>query len=583
MSKLFKIPIRHNVGFVILSFLLCAPSLIAQKTYATLELEGNEHEVNETFTVKYAIVKEGQRLTKAPGIIEPDFPNTFQIKGKNSANSSFNYNGKIKSEIGINYYLTVSKAGTYTVPAATFTLDGKNYTSNTKTVKITKPVVNDNLSGDLILQLVPNKRNVYVGESFQMDLIYYSAFNTNGFQLMELPKFDGFVSKMIEGKQAQKIKTINGKKYVTARVASFVLTPIKSGNLKTPSVKGQISLVDNRSFFPREIKKEIQTGSTKINVKPLPKPQPKDFNGLVGEFKLDYKVDKTNLPVNDAVTFKIIVSGNGNLENLNEIPFELPSAFEGLAPTQKSNLNTNSGSTSGSKTFEYVAIPRQNGDFTINSTSLTYFNPKLKKYATLKTTEKTITVTGQGSSTPGASGTNLTKNVVESKNQDIRYLQEVSSLSQPDNNGFTTSALRYILLVVGLLAFPLTHFALKEKNINVSELKSLKKSNANKVAKQYLKKAEKELNGDRNKFYELVDEAINNFLLGKLMIDQKELKASSLRSILAEQNVTAELIERTIAISNDCKMARYSPAVKNPEGMYESAMEIIKELEKQIM
>lgn len=565
---------------VVLVLCFNTSALSAQKTYAKVDLDGNEFEVNEQFSITYALVKEGQQFTSSPKLEEPTFGSEFNLMGKSNANKSFNLNGKITSEIGVMYYASISKPGTYTVPKATFILNGKTYSSQTKTIKILKPTTNNNIAGDLILKLKPNKNSAYVGESIKLDLIYYSAFNTNGFQLSELPKFNGFVTKTIQSKQHQKIRTINGKKYITAKVASFVLTPIKTGKLKIPSIKGNISLVDRRSFFPREVQKEIQSGISYLNIKPLPTPKPKDFSGLVGDFKVEYKVDKTSLPVNDAVTINITVNGTGNLENLNDLNFELPNGLEALPPTQKNNYKTGLAGTTGSKTFEYIVIPRNPGTFKLPDLSLSFFNTKTKKYTTINKKGKVIEASGNAVTNNGI--INNPKSVVQIRNNDIRYLQDIEELTPAKKSFFTNSIFHYLTIIFLIIGFPVLHLVFKPQKKSIFKIKTENKAKANKIAKSYLKDAKNNIEGDKNKFYDAVDEAMNKYLLNKLMIDQTDLALHQIKTILNEKGVDESTINKTIEVFNNCKMGRFSPIGKNTKEIYDSAINIINELENQI-
>ena len=412
--------------------------------------------------------------------------------------------------------------------------------------------------------------------------MWYSAFQAKGLQLKELPKFDGFVVKTIQSKTQRKIKTINGKKYLTNKEYSFILTPIKAGNIKIPKVKGEMYLTSGRGFFAQTEVRAVSSSGSTLKVKPLPTP-PSGATGtiLVCNYKLEASTDKSTLEVNDAVTIRIKVSGKGNLNKLNDVNVKLPSAFEALPSTIKDNVKTDYNGIGGSKTFEFVGIPRQPGNFKIAPIEIWCFNPKTGKYYSLKSEELQVKVTGNGTNdiNPYVSSGGSD---VELQGSDIRYLNEIEKLSSEDSSDFTSSGLQYVLLILGLGAFGAGSFLFKERKFSNSDVKSNKKAKANKVAQKYLKDAQKELNGDKNKFYELVDEAINNYLLGKLMIDQSQLKKEIIKEELTQQGVDSELIENTLNVSSDCKMARFSPMVLPPNEMFSQAETVINELENQL-
>ncbi len=546
------------------------------------QVEGTEFEVGEQFTVQYILKSTGQRLQGNYQISGNNFRD-LEVLGQNSGNSTSIVNGSISQNITITYYLKSKKTGLFKIPGIHFILNGKQYPCQDKTVRIIKQKKDSDINGNLILKLKPNKKSVYVGEPIRIDLHWYSAIQAKGFQLKELPKFDGFIVKSIPSKTQNKIRTINGKKYLTNKNYTFILTPIKSGQMKLPVVKGDLYLTTGRGFFSQTEIREISSKRITINVKPLPSaPTGVSAPIIIGEFKAKTKLDKKELNVNDAVTIRFTVSGSGNLNTLNELNLKFPSAFEALPPTIKDNVKTDINGINGSKTFEFVSIPRQPGKFTIPSVSVWAFNPKSKKYYEIQTEPVKINVSGTGVGDVNPYISSNGGKDVELQGTDIRYLNEVKNLSSNLKASFTGSLLQYLLLAFCFVGIGIGTFAFKERSLTKTEIKTNKKSKAKRVAQKYLKDAKKEINGDKNKFYELVDEAINKYLLGKLMIDQSQLKREIISKELKSQNVKEFLIEKTLKVSNDCKMARFSPLILPPSEMYNQAENIINELESQL-
>ncbi|MAW64658.1 MAG: hypothetical protein CMD18_00520 [Flavobacteriales bacterium] len=545
------------------------------------EIEGAEFEVGEQFTVQYILQSTGQQLQGNYQISGDNF-GPLNVLGQNSGNSTSIVNGSISQSITLTYYLKSTKTGIFKIPGIKFLLNGKQYPCQNKTIKIIKQRKDSGISGDLILKLKPNKTSVYVGEPIRCDLQWYSSFQTQGFRLKELPKFDGFVVKALETKTKSKLKTINGKKYLTGKSYSFILTPIKVGTVKLPVVKGDIYLTTGRGFFQQTEPREITSNSVSLKIKSLPvAPKGNSSPVLVGQFKLKTRLDKKELKVNDAVTIRLSIKGNGNLNAINDLKINFPSAFETLPPTIKNNVKTDLSGIHGTKTFEFVAIPRQPGSFTIPSIRISAFNPKQKKYYILNSEPVTIEVTGSGSLDVNPYSSSGGKDV-EIQGSDIRYINEVEKLSAEKNSDYTRSVFQYLILALSLLTFGIGSFAFQKRLLSKSEVKNKQKAKANKVAKKYLKSAQKEINGDKNKFYALVDDALNNYLLGKLMIEQSQLKQETITDEFKKQNINDSLIKETLKISNDCKMARFSPLVLAPNEMFLKAEKVINELENQL-
>lgn len=584
MKIFLQIPVKCWYSTLTVLVFLLSTSAFAGGTFKGKTIvEGNEFEVGEQFLVEYKLLASGSYSLRNPkfGISTADFGDLKIVRQGQDRNMSFGFGDN--SVFNYKYFLKAKKPGVYNIPAITITMDGKSYKTQSTTVNIVKATVDNSITGDLLLKLKPNKSSVYVGEDIRYDLIWYSAFDAEKFELSELPKFDGFVVKTIQSQSKKKLKTINGKKYLTRKRLSFVLTPIKSGKIKLPDVKGNIYLKAGRGFFTQYEQKKISSGRLTLNVKPLPTP-PKGVEEpiLVGKFKLKTKVDKKSLQVNDAVTIRLAISGKGNLNTLNELNLQFPTAFEMLPATIKDNVKTDMNGVNGSKTFEFVAIPRQPGEFKVPAISINAFNPKTKKYYKLTSKEITLKVTGTGSADANPYSSPNSGSAVELQGSDIRYINDITALETETDSDFTNSTYQYIILFLVLCGFVFGSFAFKERKFSNAEVKTNKKAKANKVAQKYLKDAQKELSGDKNKFYELVDEAINNYLLGKLMIDRSELKKEKIKSVLLENGVNQELIDRTLKISDECKMARFSPMVLPPNEMYSKAEGIINELESKL-
>ena len=61
-----------------------------------------------------------------------------------------------------------------------------------------------------------------------------------------------------------------------------------------------------------------------------------------------------------------------------------PKEFEIYDPKITDNTKTSNTGVSGSKEYNYLVIPRYQGNFTIEPITFSYFNPSTKKYETLK-------------------------------------------------------------------------------------------------------------------------------------------------------------------------------------------------------
>ncbi len=125
----------------------------------------------------------------------------------------------------------------------------------------------------------------------------------------------------------------------------------------------------------------------KVKVKPLPGVQPADYSGVVGQLNMKAVMNKDTVNVNDPVNFTITISGNGNLKVAESPALKLSPDIEVYDPKITDDIKNTMNGTSGQKTFEYLLIPRHNGDFTIPPVTYSYFNPSSGRYEKLTTRE----------------------------------------------------------------------------------------------------------------------------------------------------------------------------------------------------
>ncbi len=89
------------------------------------------------------------------------------------------------------------------------------------------------------------------------------------------------------------------------------------------------------------------------------------------------------------LTLKLTISGRGNIKLINEPQFELPGDLEKFDPVINSRLDN---SLSGTKTFEYLLMPKSPGTFSIPPVEFSYFDPVSRQYKTIKSQPFTVKV-----------------------------------------------------------------------------------------------------------------------------------------------------------------------------------------------
>ena len=616
---------RRSISWLSALLLLLVPmALPAADHTITLEVPSTV-EAGQQFRVRYTISTQD-----ATGFTPSDFKGFEVIYGPSTSRSS-NFsivNGKTttSSTITYTYVLVASKAGDFTLTAATAQVDGKTISSSPRTITVLPPGTDSSASqnqqqsqgsssrrqgrqqqqsgsqssssntispSDLFMTATASRTTVYKQEAILLTYKLYTLVNItqlNG----DLPALDGFQIQEIDMPRSKDFtrEQYKGKNYYTTIWRQYVLFPQKSGDLVIPAVSYEgtvqqhnpnLNFID--AFFNGvtgviELKKTITAPSVTIHVKDLP-PAPDGFSGAVGQFTLSSSLTPQEVRANEAVTLKINVKGTGNMKLMETPEVAWPKDFEIYDPKVDDHFSLTTGGLSGTKTFEYLAVARHAGKYDIPATEFIYFDTSDKAYKTLRTEAYTLDVSKgtDGSGGGVASYTNSQQEVTELA-QDIRYIHTRPSApaALPAPGGW-----RYALAyLVPLLLFVLA-VVLGRKHIQARrQAGSFKGKKANKAARRRLKKANKLLaQHNANDFYDEVLRALNGYLSDRFAIPQSQLNKDTLAHVLGEKGVAQESIDQLLQTLNDCEFARYAPGdpQQSMATTYQAAINLISQLE----
>jgi len=268
------------------------------------------------------------------------------------------------------------------------------------------------------------------------------------------------------------------------------------------------SIFDDFLESYQDVKKTIFSNPVKIEVKPLPFGKPSDFCGVAGSLNMSSSISTTKLKANEAVTVKVVINGNGNLKMIQTPEISFPQDFEIYDPKVENSFVNTSAGVKGTKTIEYLVIPRYAGKFEIPSTSITYFDLSTKSYKTLKTNNFTIEVEKGEGGNQVISGNFTDKEQLKLLGSDVRYLKKGYNFINNKNLIFEKSWywFAYILLII---IFAVIMVINRKKAIENADITRVRNKKASKVAVRRLRKASQFLK-DNNKeaFYDEVLKAL---------------------------------------------------------------------------
>ena len=492
-------------------------------------------------------------------------------------------NGKTTStsSITFTYILMANKEGTFTIPAATAIADGKEVESTPFKVKVlpkddangiggvggnndTQSTGRNNASlsaTDLFVTSTTSKTTVYEQEAILLTYKIYAAVDLRGFDNVKLPDFKGF--------QSQEVELPNDRHWERATEA---IDPFDA--------------FFNRGNTYVEIKKTLTTPKILVTVNPLPSGKPDGFTGGVGDFSINSSLSSNHVKANDAVTLKLNITGIGNLKLIKAPEVKFPEDFEIYDPKVDNQFRLTSTGLSGSQTIEYLAIPRNAGNFRIPALKFSYFDTKTKSYKTLTTESYDLQVDkGDGTATQTVSNFN-NKEDLRILNEDIRFIKQNDVKLRP-RGGYFFNSLAYWMFYIIPLATLIFLFIIYRRqiaeNANITKMKNKK---ANKVALKRMKEAGKLLaDGNCDQFYDEVLKALWGYTGDKLSISSSMLSKDNIEGKLLEHQVPQDVINDFIDILNTCEFARFAPGEEKNQNMdkvFASALDTIGKMENTI-
>jgi len=334
------------------------------------------------------------------------------------------------------------------------------------------------------------------------------------------------------------------------------------------------------SYEDVEIK--LKSKAVKVNVSELPEEnKPESFNGAVGNFACKTEISKQSVKANDAVNLKITLSGKGNIK-LTEAPqLNLPESFEAYEPKIAEKINT-SGGVSGVKTYDYLIIPRESGEFTLDKFNFSYFDPDKKQYVTIPSPTITLTVLpGDNSSAQVI----VPKKDVKESDNDIRYLKTGDLQLTKSGSEFFASALHYILLIVPALLFAAGMYAWRRQQRLNGDTIATRQRKAAKMARKQLAMAEKHMKlSQKEAFFDELLAALNRYISHKLNIPVADLSRDNIRQDLVAKQISEGTLQKLLSTLDTCEYAKYAPGAVSGDlkAVYDNTVELVAHMEEEL-
>ena len=536
-------------------------------------------------------------------------------RGRSTSSSVSIVNGNVtrSMEVAFNLIVQANQEGTQEIGAVEVTVDRNTYRSAPVTVQVVAgnaPAQPQQGSGgttnqpssqqtqsdnrEVFVEVITDRRQVYQGEPINASLKLFSRLQVASINPLDFPTFDGFFIQEIETPPLRSLnqETINGVPHSTGVLRQYVLFPQRSGTLTISSCNMEVGInqrvqTQSRSIFDdffgrvQTIPRQVTSRPVQITVLPLPEGRPASFSGGVGQMRFNVTLDKTEVNANEPVILKASISGNGNLRFVDAPRINFPPNFEVYDPRIATQLNA--ATTAGSKTFEYLVIPRHGGTYKIPAIEFSYFDPQTRQYVTLLSEEYTITVE-RGDELPGANVIGgITREDIRHLGRDINFIKSGKIKLYRAGEHFFGTWNFWLWYLIPAIFFAVTVYMRRKyirKSANVALVKNRK---ANRYAAKRLKKARKFMdNAQKEQFYEELSRAVWGYLGDKMNIPVAELSKDNAKAVMEQCKVESTLADEFIDVIDDCEFARYAPteAGSDMSTLYGRAVEVINKMQK---
>ncbi|MBO7101305.1 MAG: protein BatD [Bacteroidales bacterium] len=566
--------------------------------------------VGDNFTVRFVVNEQAKDFRG------PSFKGFSLRSGPNTSSStSMSFvNGQMSRSVSttFSYTLLADVEGTFTIDAATCTAAGKKVSSSPFTIKVEKgtgkrqqqqqqqaydpwgrqqqeqPAKIDDKS--LFARASVSKSNPYQGEQVIITYKIYTQIPIRQFAIDKLPGNKGFWAEdLSEGRQIKQYEeTIGDRRYQVAEIRRGALFAQENGKLTIEPLNlnvlamvqqqrrrtGTIFDLFDDPFFSSQQAVEHALGTNRINVNVRPLPTaPEGFTGGVGRFDVMGGANLDKVKANEAVSYRVTISGTGNLMLINAPSPEFPSIFEVYDPQITDNIKKGENGVSGSRSYEWILIPRSKGHYTIPRLAVIFFDPSTGQYVTKYIDKQEIEVAGGQTTTVGSGQ----KDDVLHLNSDINYLHPTCPL-QPVRHqehaglGFWLALGAILLLTLAALLFG------KRRQAELQDVVGMRKKHAVRMARKRLKTAEKYLkDSDSNRFYEEIYRAIWGCLSDKYNIPLSNLNRDTVTECLNSKQVPEAQQQSIMQVLQDVDLARFAPgdAHSQMQSIYDEALNMI--------
>jgi hypothetical protein len=572
---------RVAVWLVVISAAVTAPAL-AQDVSVRAYLDRNQVGINQLFVLNVEI-SGTQEAESEPEL--PDLSTFATYLGSGTSTSMQMIGGRTTVSLTIQYRFQAAKEGAFEIGPVEVEAGGKTHRTEPLKITITttpmparpgaRPEESIELEPeDLFVTAEVNRRTTYENEPVIVEYRIYTRVNVDSYSISRLPGTAGFWVEEFTESGSPRVERVvrDGVQYVTAPIRKVALFPTGPGKrtIEPLAIEAQVRVRRRsrdpfRDFFGESLfgtRVPVGVASEPVDIEVLPLPaegRPVDFSGFVGRLELSGSLDRAEAETNEAVTFRLRMKAEGNVRALSEPEIAFPADFEVYPPDVSENVDRSGNRVSGTKTFEYVLVPRAPGAKTIPTVELSYFDTSRRAYANAATKPLAVEVTGEAVEGPVVAG--RARGGIEQLREDIRFIHIATPRFRRVDRSLFAAPGFWIVLLLPLLTVGGALGLRRHRDRLEGDVAYARHRRAGRMAKRRLADARSLRSaGTQREFYAEVGRALEGFLGDKLNLAEAGLITEEARAQLQARSVPAEAVDEYFACLGVCDRQRFAPS-----------------------
>lgn len=563
---------------------VCPSYAVAEEIKLTMKADPAHVRPGDPFEIEITLEADGLKSLPDPGL--PQLAG-LEITGKAMSQQVRIVNLSMMISKIITYTARIQKEGAHTIAPVTVEHGGKKYSSGPITVTVDQSAPahrgsphagsdpldlgqfankgffpgrgKDLDKDDLFVTMDLDKKETVPYDQITATFSFYRAVEMWEQPTYLKPDFKGFWVEELPYSPTRKEfvekVTIKDKIYNVSRL-KYALIPITPGNVVIDPARIYVSP------DPWSDRMNLSTQPVSVLINQFPeKGKPSAFSSMTGRYDVASGVDPLTASVNGGMTLRITITGDGYLKASAAPPKPDITGFEVFDPKIVDTMEKTQNGLTSKRIIEYPLIPKEVGEKTIPSMTITWFDPVKKGYVEKKTPAVKVAVTPASGQ---SSGSAARRGEITQRAAGIRFIKPDSTHLEDYGSNLYNKKWAVFLLLPPVLAVLLAASIARRREKLRNDPAYARFLNAAKNAR--LKLAEAEKTEGVREFYSLVDQALRGYLA-----DRWDIPVPSVTQEVARERLVGgagEALDRVMKLMDSLEEARYSPVV-SPEGRAE--------------